>query len=59
MAKSENKVENIKFDISQSNLKKLLDKLKDLSKINEKKVVVFKFESDCLLNARLNCLTSE
>ena len=49
MAKSENKAENIKFDISQSNLKKLLDKLKDLSKINEKKVVVFKFELDSLI----------
>jgi hypothetical protein len=50
MAKTENKkVENIKFDISQSNLSRLLNKLKDLSKINEKKIVVFKFETDSLI----------
>jgi hypothetical protein len=50
MAKTENKkIENIKFDISQSNLSRLLNKLKDLSKINEKKIVVFKFETDSLI----------
>ena len=43
------KTENIKFDISQSHLKKLLDKIKDLAKIHEKKIVVFKFEKDCLI----------
>jgi hypothetical protein len=45
MAKSE----NIKFEISQSNLKKLLDKIKDLAKIHEKKIVVMKFEKDSLI----------
>lgn len=50
MAKSVvNKVDNIKFDISQSNLKKLLDKIKDLSKIHEKKMVVLKFDKDSLI----------
>jgi hypothetical protein len=38
------KSENIHFDISQIKLGTLLNKLKDLSKINEKKIVVFKFE---------------
>ena len=49
MAKVEKKNDNIKFDISQSNLIRLLNKLKDLSKINEKKIVVFKFEYDSLI----------
>jgi hypothetical protein len=50
MAKSEvKKSDVIKFDISQSNLSILLNKLKDLSKINEKKIVVFKFEKDSLI----------
>jgi hypothetical protein len=44
-----NKVENIKFDISQSNLKKLLDKIKDLAKIQKDKIVIFKFEKDSLI----------
>jgi len=49
MSKIEKKNDVIKFDISQSNLSILLNKLKDLSKINEKKIVVFKFEVDSLI----------
>ena len=49
MAKTENKAEKIKFQISQTQLRTLLDKIKDLSKINDKKIVVFKFETDSLI----------
>lgn len=48
MAKIDNKSENIHFDISQVKLSVLLNKLKDLSKINNEKIVIFKFEKNHL-----------